>query len=257
MYLQSAHKICDISPDTIAGYDFSHYVFVHTNSESYEHIRKNKVYYKPNLLRIYPPSSPFHLICASPADVFLLDESAKKLLDKYRLKKNESYYPKNAKKVSSVIDCIISELNLKEEYFEIICDTKLSELFALTARARLNKITDYTAITRTERHKLWLICEAIKKDPSCGWTVSKIASEMNFSVSRLRTIFKAFNGRIISQYIIELRIKKAMELLEKTDLSVTEIARTLDYCSTDFFSKQFFSKTGYTPTKYRNMKKGD
>ncbi|GLX67515.1 response regulator transcription factor [Paenibacillus glycanilyticus] len=64
-------------------------------------------------------------------------------------------------------------------------------------------------------------------------------------------LFKKNLGKTFSEYVSELRIKKARELLKKTDLSIEEIAIQTGYVEYYYFNKVFKKHCGITPAKFR------
>ena len=48
-----------------------------------------------------------------------------------------------------------------------------------------------------------------------------------------------------------IRMEKACEMLDKTDLPVREIAEWMDYEYQSHFTKQFRKEMGLSPTEYR------
>ncbi|MDF2921179.1 MAG: AraC family transcriptional regulator [Paenibacillaceae bacterium] len=67
-------------------------------------------------------------------------------------------------------------------------------------------------------------------------------------------LFKKNLGKTFSEYVSELRINKARELLKQTDLSIEEIAIKAGYVDYYYFNKVFKKHCGMTPAKFR--KKG-
>lgn len=63
--------------------------------------------------------------------------------------------------------------------------------------------------------------------------------------------FKKNLGKTFSEYVTELRIKKACELLKSTDLSIEEVATKVGYVDYYYFNKVFKKQCGITPTKFR------
>lgn len=59
-------------------------------------------------------------------------------------------------------------------------------------------------------------------------------------------------GLSLKNYVIELRIRKAMDLLKYSSKSMGEIGEFCGYSSSVFFSRQFREKTGMTPMQFRN-----
>jgi AraC-like DNA-binding protein len=52
-------------------------------------------------------------------------------------------------------------------------------------------------------------------------------------------------------YLTEMRISKAQELLRYTDLSIMDIALEVGYQTHSYFTNKFRMITGVTPTKFR------
>ena len=73
----------------------------------------------------------------------------------------------------------------------------------------------------------------------------------NLSESRFSHLFKEICGISPLEYIQSLRLKKATELLENTDMSVAKIAEAVGIADQNYFSRFFKSKTGVSPRRYR------
>ncbi len=78
-----------------------------------------------------------------------------------------------------------------------------------------------------------------------------IAMELNMTYSWFRRLFKQYTGFSPAQYIAQLRLQRAKELLSTSAKSVKEIAVEMNYESVDYFSTQFRRLTKMTPTQYR------
>jgi YesN/AraC family two-component response regulator len=64
-------------------------------------------------------------------------------------------------------------------------------------------------------------------------------------------LFRKNLGKTFSEYVSELRIKKARELLKRTDLSIEEVAIQAGYVDYYYFNKVFKKHCGMTPAKFR------
>ena len=71
------------------------------------------------------------------------------------------------------------------------------------------------------------------------------------NVSYLSRLFKANVGKTFSKYLIEYRLEKSRELLEKTILKVSEIAVHVGYNDVSHFIQSFRKVYGMTPEEYR------
>ena len=79
---------------------------------------------------------------------------------------------------------------------------------------------------------------------------AKTADIFGFSKKYFSAMF-AKNMQInFTDYLTEIRIKHAVEILEKNKLSVAELAEKCGYTDPLYFSKVFKKITGFSPSKY-------
>lgn len=88
-------------------------------------------------------------------------------------------------------------------------------------------------------------------------TPEELARITCMSYSKFRKIFKEYTGFAPSQYIQEVRITMAKELLTNTSKSIKEIAIELGYENKDYFFTVFKKVTGSTPVNYRKYTQGE
>jgi AraC-like DNA-binding protein len=84
-----------------------------------------------------------------------------------------------------------------------------------------------------------------------------LAKMMCMSYSRFRKTFKEYTGFAPSQFIQEVKIKTAKEMLTNTFMSVKEIAYELGFENKDYFITVFRKLTGMTPIHYRKHTQGE
>ncbi len=82
-------------------------------------------------------------------------------------------------------------------------------------------------------------------------SVREIAERLNLSEDTLNRMFQRCFGQSPKQYMIALRLKNAKLLLEKTKLSIKEIAITSGYTTQIRFAAEFHKKEGISPMEYR------
>jgi AraC family transcriptional regulator of arabinose operon len=87
-------------------------------------------------------------------------------------------------------------------------------------------------------------------------TVATFAAMANLSESHYRSLFKHQTGYSPMDYFIRLRIHKACQLLDTTNLSVKEVARLTGFDDAFYFSRSFKTVIGLSPAKYRLQHKG-
>lgn len=134
------------------------------------------------------------------------------------------------------------ELKIKKELFTII-----DRLFDLNfVKSKLNtseKFLIKNILLEIETH----FCEQIY--------ISELAAKLNYSESHISKSFKAYTGLTIVEYINNLRLTLAVELILVSDLSITEIALCVGFNNMSYFSKTFRNKYGVTPKEYKKTYK--
>ena len=81
--------------------------------------------------------------------------------------------------------------------------------------------------------------------------VKALASYTPYSYSRLAPVFKNLTGRTLVEYLTEIKMKRAQDLLKTTDTPITQIALDLNYESLSHFIRTFKRVYGITPSAYR------
>lgn len=74
-------------------------------------------------------------------------------------------------------------------------------------------------------------------------SVYNLAEQMHFSQEYLLRIFKKKEGVTILQYINDLKLSAAKQLLSEAELPVKEIAERLGFTSQGYFGRFFRNKT--------------
>lgn len=82
-------------------------------------------------------------------------------------------------------------------------------------------------------------------------TLDDLSRRFNVSKFHLQRSFCRIIGRSPSQYQQKIRITKAKEFLQTTNLSVGLIANSVGFESTSYFIAAFKAQEGITPLKYR------
>lgn len=81
-------------------------------------------------------------------------------------------------------------------------------------------------------------------------TLSNIADHLNISPGYLSTSFSNYMNRTVSDYIAEVKIEHAKELIDSGQYLIYEIANQLGFENAYYFSKVFKKVTGMSPKNY-------
>lgn len=81
--------------------------------------------------------------------------------------------------------------------------------------------------------------------------LESVANNFNLSPYYFSRSFKESMGCNLIDYINIVRIKKAKDLLKKSEMSIKEIGYTVGYSDPNYFSKVFKKYEGYSPKEYK------
>lgn len=84
-------------------------------------------------------------------------------------------------------------------------------------------------------------------------SIMDIANHLSIDRSYLHRIFKRNLNLSPQEYILNLKLEKASELLSTTSLTIGAISRSVGYNDTMLFSKTFKKYKGCTPSRYRKF----
>lgn len=102
-------------------------------------------------------------------------------------------------------------------------------------------------------HRIEKTLRKIQNDISQKLTIRDMAASVNLSVSRLQHLFKKETGISLVKYINNLKLERARELLETTDLCIKEIRLKIGVTNESHFLHDFKQKFTLTPVSYRRF----
>ena len=130
---------------------------------------------------------------------------------------------------------------------EVALRAKLLELMVFLSRA-------YTTTDTTEAHALLRVGNvigALENDFSRDWKIEELLKIAHMSRSNLMRVFRKATGQTPIEYLVRLRIQRAMELLRNTDLTITEIALETGFNDSNYFTRQFKRICDAPPSTFR------
>lgn len=144
----------------------------------------------------------------------------------------------------------------EEEGFEFAVREWLSRLiFLLTKNCpAAEKRPSEKTLRDGERIKTML--QYIREHCGDELTLSKIAGSANLSQTECLRCFRAMIGSTPIQYVKQVRIQRAAELLAATRRRISDIGAECGFQEMSYFAKTFRTLKGRTPSAYRAEKRG-
>jgi len=84
-------------------------------------------------------------------------------------------------------------------------------------------------------------------------SLNDVAAQANLSTSHFSMVFSQETGQTFKEYLTELRMTKAKELLRMTALRAADIAYQVGYNDPHYFSSVFKKYTGLSPIEFRSQ----
>lgn len=121
-------------------------------------------------------------------------------------------------------------------------------LLALLVSERSPEFPRLSAIDRVIEH--------LRRNFTDELSISELAGIAQLSPSHFAALFREQTGTPPLRYRLQLRMSRARELLDTTDLPVSGIAAAVGFTDPFYFSRQFKAVHGTTPLRYRGLAKG-
>lgn len=156
---------------------------------------------------------------------------------------------------SDFVNCIfeeIEEIRTTEISGQLMLGGYLYMLFSVmkpTFAGEVNK----KEINSTSREYVERAIEYIKKNYSQKITVNSIADYIGLNRCYMGSLFKKHTKMAPIDFIIEYRMKKAVELFANEKLNISDVARNVGYDDAMLFSRIFKQRYGVSPKKYRAL----
>lgn len=135
----------------------------------------------------------------------------------------------------------------------IYADPKKGELPSSLLLQRVLSIVIDQNYSFEEDKPAWLLqlLKDIQDPANKGWHVNDVMSHVNYSHSHVSRFFQRYMNCSVIDYLSEIKMQNAKDLMLYSDLTVYEISEALGYKSSTNFSAVFKAAFGLSPAQYR------
>ncbi|MBQ3202449.1 MAG: helix-turn-helix transcriptional regulator [Clostridia bacterium] len=143
--------------------------------------------------------------------------------------------------------------------YRALCRAKVTELLVYLCRHYAVENLPAKDLLKRRRNleRLRPALEYIEQNYSERISVNQLAQLLCLSPDRLGHLFRDGVGQAPLQYINEIRLRKAMNLLKTEEYTVTEVAQTVGFFDYNHFGRLFRRRYGCTPNQVRQGKAGN
>lgn len=133
-----------------------------------------------------------------------------------------------------------------KEFLEL----KLLELlYLINENDKDNKLISFLSTKNIEKHRRNIV-SLMKRYYLHNFTVKDFALLSGRSIATFHRDFKKEHNISPKQYLIDKRLEHAHSLLQKEELSVTEVASEIGYKNISHFIKAYKNRYGFTPKQF-------
>ena len=138
-------------------------------------------------------------------------------------------------------------------------ESKVGELLSIVAgnfhKQRQQIASKQQNLSKSEEKVLESVRQAIEQNVLNPPEVSQLCKIAAMGQTKLRESFKSIYGVPIGTYIRQVKMRYALLLLVKPDLTIGNIAEHLGYANASKFAAAFRKVYGQSPEEYRNQKR--
>lgn len=160
-------------------------------------------------------------------------------------------------RLRGMMDGIFSAWDKKELGYRALCRARITELLVTLCRCHAveSLLPKETIKRRRDLERLQPALEYIEQNYAERIAVAQLAKLLCLSPDRLGHLFRDGVGQAPLQYINEIRLRKAMNLLKTEEYTVTEVAQAVGFFDYNHFGRLFRRRYGCTPNQVRQGKK--
>jgi AraC-like DNA-binding protein len=203
------------------------------------------VLYKPN----EPQNYDYKLL--DKPDIYWIHFTGRNVdqfLDQLELNEENPMTLQNSDELPELFDKIITELRMSR-----YLNAEMTEAYFRQLMITISRINHIDDTTKQPYNSLFdEVINHFNREYQSNINIAEYAANQHISCSWFIREFKKYTGYSPKQYITNLRIQHAKELLNNRYLSVNDVSALVGYENQLYFSRIFRKNTGMSPSEYRD-----
>jgi len=158
----------------------------------------------------------------------------------------------------NIIKMFIQESRSHRPGYEVMLQSLSTQLVVqLLREATHNDSCINVEPLEQDRKNIRLAIDFLREHYRDQFTLGQVARSANYSPYHFIRIFKGETGKTPFEYLLEVKIEKAREMLLSQNMTVTEVCFLCGFNNLSHFTAVFKKKVGMTPSEYRKHPQAD
>lgn len=160
-------------------------------------------------------------------------------------------------KIKKYFEEIFEEYQSHAVGFDMAIKAQIYEMLVYLLRNHIyRRITLDAYISRSNKlERIKPVMKYIENNYNDDISYAELAKLLNVSKYHFCHLFKEATGKTVVQYINDIRLDKAYNLLKNTDMNITQVSMSVGFNDMNYFSRLFKKYKNMAPSKVRNVEK--
>ena len=162
----------------------------------------------------------------------------------------------NVRNITTEIDCNYQNDEFSSAFSVLSAADSMEAVLDFAMKRCEECATDVMQFSQSRENPIIKKAEDyIGKHMAGDLSLEEVAEAINVSPSYLSRMFKDVRGENYINYLTDMRLARARELLKNPRTPIKEISAEVGFNDQNYFSRIFKNKFGMTPTEFRNVAK--
>jgi len=143
-------------------------------------------------------------------------------------------------------------VGIKNDYYKISTFQEIYHIFVEDIKSLCNRFDDER--NKKAKNILFVAIQYIKANYMNEITLEEVAKHAGFSPNYFSRLFKSEFNKSFIDYLTNIRVEVAKELVMEGDRNISDIAWAVGYHDPNYFTKVFKKNVGLAPSEYKEQK---
>lgn len=177
--------------------------------------------------------------------------NARQVQDTFALVNRKAMFVKETEQpeLARLIRMILEEMGKKRPYYQEIVKSLVCSLVLTLARGNQDEQIEKVKVRNSAQ--LENAVTFVEANYAKNFKISELADACHMSETHFRRVFQERMNMTPVEYINFVRIKKACDLIDKTDISMEEVAEKVGFVTPSTFNRNFRRIIGTSPYQWK------